>query len=283
MDALKVKNVYWQKRRAIPNTSWTISGYSRSAYRTGFHIPELDIMLDAGPQNHNAPTTIFITHAHIDHIAGLPFTMLGATRDKKFMVYAPAEAVPYIASYVQGMFDANATAKITIDWCKYGLVKANDHFRCNAKNTIIDVEVFGCDHRVPTVSYGISEVRSKLKPEYAGVPGKEIAALRKSGVEITSEQPTKKLAYVCDTSIAVFDMHPEILQYPTLFIECTFTTDDEAANAESTKHIHWLQLKPFVVKHTDVHFVLFHFSQRLTDDQLTEFFTQENLPNLSWW
>lgn len=49
MDSNTVKSMYWQKDWQIPTTSWTIRGYSRSAYRTGFYIPELDMMLDAGP------------------------------------------------------------------------------------------------------------------------------------------------------------------------------------------------------------------------------------------
>jgi hypothetical protein len=39
---------HWKQKWSIPNTPWTITGYSRAAYRTGFYIPELDIMLDAG-------------------------------------------------------------------------------------------------------------------------------------------------------------------------------------------------------------------------------------------
>jgi hypothetical protein len=45
LDALKAKMIYWQKKWKIPNTSWTISGFSRSAYRTGFYISELNLML----------------------------------------------------------------------------------------------------------------------------------------------------------------------------------------------------------------------------------------------
>ena len=69
MDSLQVKNIYWQKQWKIPGTSWQICGYSRSAYRTGFYITELDLMLDAGPQNFSKPKTILITHSHINHLA----------------------------------------------------------------------------------------------------------------------------------------------------------------------------------------------------------------------
>lgn len=54
-DAISVKNIHWRKSWAIPGTPWTIRGYSRSAYRTGFFVPDLDLMLDAGPQNFSKP------------------------------------------------------------------------------------------------------------------------------------------------------------------------------------------------------------------------------------
>ena len=58
-DSLDVKKVFWMKSMKVPGTPWTIRGYSRSAYRTGFYIKDLDIMLDAGPQNYNNPKHIF--------------------------------------------------------------------------------------------------------------------------------------------------------------------------------------------------------------------------------
>ena len=68
IDSLQYKHIFWHKKWLIPNTpSWRIHGFSRSAYRTGFYIPELNIMLDAGPQNFNNPDNIFITHSHLDH------------------------------------------------------------------------------------------------------------------------------------------------------------------------------------------------------------------------
>ena len=44
-DALSLKKSFWQRMWTIPKTSWSICGYSRSAYRTGFYIKELNLML----------------------------------------------------------------------------------------------------------------------------------------------------------------------------------------------------------------------------------------------
>ena len=41
--------------------------------RVGFYIPELNIMLDAGPTSSKNPDHVFITHNHVDHVAGVRF------------------------------------------------------------------------------------------------------------------------------------------------------------------------------------------------------------------
>jgi len=288
MDALSIKVIYWQKSWKIPGTPWTISGYSRSAYRTGFYIPELDMMLDAGPQNFNKPTNILISHSHIDHLCCLPMTLIGDANEKHtFNIYAPSKAKEYIDKYIKSMFDVNAMADVGgIHWYKYHGLNEFDRFKLTTNKTELDIQVFQCDHSIPTISYGISEIKQKLKDEYIGLSGPEIKKLRESGVEITKAVAFKRLAYVCDTSIKVFEMNPDILGYPVVFIECTFFLPDELENAEATQHIHWEQLKPYVVAHPEVQFMLFHFSQRYRDLDVAAFFQKEvdnGIKNISWW
>ena len=147
----------------------------------------------------------------------------------------------------------------------------------------MEIEVFECDHSIPTVSYGLKEIKKKLKKEYLGLEGREIAQLKKDGVEITEMVVQNKLAYVCDTSIKVFDMNPTLLDYPTIMVECTFFEEDEITNAKKTQHIHWNDLKPIVCDHPEIEFMLFHFSQRYRDSEIDEFFKREDLANLKVW
>ena len=63
---MEPRKAFWKKTYTIPNSpKWTISGYSRSSFRTGFYIKELNIMLDAGPQSFKMPEHIFITAAFL--------------------------------------------------------------------------------------------------------------------------------------------------------------------------------------------------------------------------
>lgn len=282
MDSLAVKNIYWKKEWKIPGTEWIIRGYSRSAYRTGFYIPQLDIMLDAGPQNFNKPSHIFITHTHIDHVACLPLTMIGDIHgDHVFEIYGPGEAEKYIHDYISSMFSLNAVEQVLEcrNWYNYHSQYSKEFFpiKCNGKS--IQVNIFQCDHRIPTIGYGFTEIRKKLKSEYLSLSGKEIVELKNKGIVVTEIIHMKKFAYICDTSINVFQLNENILKYPVIFIECTFFLPDEIENSISTKHIHWSQLKGIIMENPDIMFVLFHFSQRYSDEEINRFFGKEKEDN----
>lgn len=295
MDALDFKRAFWNyKSWIIPDTDLEIEGFSRSAYRTGFYIKAWNMLLDAGPQHFSRPDIVFITHTHGDHIAELPFSMIAPAGDAKLkpsMIYGPAEAQPFIEDYIDKLFTTNSMTpqlpRHEIDnFYRYnGLVPKNVFKLAIGKNnsTVLSVEVFGCDHRVPTVSYGFSICRQKLKQNYKDLEGREIADLRKQGVEVTELQITKKFAYVCDTSIKVFEMNLTLLQYPVIFIECTFLTDDDAEMAADKTHIHWKELEPYVLANPKTIFMLFHFSQRYKDSEIIEIFKQKNLQNVHLW
>lgn len=275
MDALKIKMIHWDKKWKIPGTQWTISGYSRSAYRTGFYIPSLKMMLDAGPQNFNEPEVILITHSHLDHIACLPFTLFN--NGPQPQIYVPAEAECLINEYIKSVFSVNACEKITPEphWYKVIPLKAGDVFPVSAKNTNLEIEVFACDHAIPTVSYGISIIKDKLRDELRGLDNKNIINLKQTGVILTEKVKEKKLAYVCDTSISFFENNKGVLDYKVIFVECTYFSPGEESLAKENRHIHWKSLKKYVIDYPDITFVLFHFSQRYRDEEILDFFQKE--------
>lgn len=58
-------------------------------------------------------------------------------------------------------------------------------------------------------------------------------------------------------------------------------TPDEIKHAKSKKHMHWNNLKPYIVAHPDITFVLGHFSTRYKPSEIRTFFDSQNLPNIS--
>jgi ribonuclease Z len=279
------RKAFWNKEYKFDNNKTSITGYSRCAFRTGFYIPKYKMMLDAGPQCFNKPEHIFITHTHSDHIANLPLTMIGDPDGNHiFKIYATANAENKLREYINASFSVNCLSDVIADdWYVFNKLYSRQNFQITANTHKLHVETFECDHTVPTLSYGFSDMSQKLKPEYIVLPGKDIAALRKQGVEVTREVAVKKFAFVCDSSIKVMDLNPNILDYPTIIIECTFITEGAEQDALNKKHIHWNQLKPYVIQHPHIQFILIHFSLQHKDEEIKEFFEKENFSNVYPW
>jgi ribonuclease Z len=279
---MNAREVFWKKKMTIPGTVWTLSGYSRAAFRSGFFIKELDCMLDAGPQSHVVPKHIFITHSHGDHIANLPFTLIRDTEVKGYEtipIYAPIETKEFLHNYIQSLFSLNSLQDVSEDVRKsydfIGVTQERTISRLKMNGNEIELETVGADHPVPTTVYGFSLIKKKLDDKFKGLSGKEIATLRKKGTEVMKELVEKKFAYILDTSIEIFKNSPFLLSYPCIVIECTFLLPDELENSIRTKHIHWQQLKPYIIDHPEIEFILVHFSLRYKDTEIKEFFDKE--------
>eukprot|EP01063_Lacrimia_lanifica_P031513 TRINITY_DN520_c0_g1_i11.p1 TRINITY_DN520_c0_g1~~TRINITY_DN520_c0_g1_i11.p1 ORF type:complete len:382 (+),score=122.13 TRINITY_DN520_c0_g1_i11:49-1194(+) len=98
---------YFVPEFRIPGTEWTVAGHSRSLERTGFWIPQLRCMFDAGvdlPTGSGArPLVVFVTHGHIDHCNALPMLLRHREHgvDAPTQVFAPAPIVHRLRSFCQ--------------------------------------------------------------------------------------------------------------------------------------------------------------------------------------
>jgi ribonuclease Z len=210
----------------------------------------------------------------------LPFTFIGDENGNHFIhLYAPAEAERHLRKYISCLFEVNSLREEEElpckDWYEYHGFSEPTRFRTILNKNAFEVDVVLCDHGVPTISYCFSLIKQKLREELSGLTGKEIAERRKGGEIVTKEVVQKTFAFICDTSISVLTAFPDILLYPLVIIECTFLYPEERENATQTKHIHWEELKPFVVLNPQTLFVLIHFSLRYTEDEILEFFRKE--------
>lgn len=266
----------WSKVKRIGN--YNITGESTAGMRTSFYVNELKILLDAGHQCYNKVQDIFITHTHADHIASLPLIILENVSEKVVTrIYCPKESEVILSRLIDSFLVCNYNSTfIPKNYYIVIGVEVGTKFRLELNNNLVVVEVFKSEHRVPTVSYGFSEIKRKLKDEYNGLSSQEIVKLKKDKVEITREVEFKKFVFCGDTTDRIFN-NEDILSYPEIIIECTYFEKNDLVMANKKKHMHWLNLKRIVESNPDVKFNLIHISAKHRDFDFSKVFETSNV------
>lgn len=262
----------------------TLWGRSRAADATAFVVPELQLGLDGGCVIASAKLgTVLLTHTHADHCFRVTHL---TSRQKVPDIVAPRA----LLANVQRFIDAGVLLS--------GCVLDGDetHFGKNCTligvaggetltlrgNREMRVRVFDMQHSVPCVGYGVSRVRSKLAAAHRHLSGPEIAALRRASPQTSlTEDVEERLFVFCgDTTAEVFATCPELLCYPVVVVECSFIDDGDRAKAAQSRHTLWSDLRPIVVAHPEVRFVLIHFSMRYSKAEIRAHFAREAMPNV---
>mmetsp|Transcript_15828 Transcript_15828/g.34682 ORF Transcript_15828/g.34682 Transcript_15828/m.34682 type:complete len:341 (+) Transcript_15828:67-1089(+) len=264
-------------------------GRSWAADSTAFVIADLDLALDAGyPVHGGRCSSVLITHAHTDHIHHLTHLK---SRSKPPNFFLPMESVDNVQKFID--VAQQMTSQLTPE--EYETIDWDPCFRLNGaspgerlvihKKRGIIARTVKCDHSIACLGYCIYEEKSRLKPEYKSLPGREIGKLRKSGVQVIKMEEHALLCFLGDTHASILDGPDaeQIFSCPTVIIECSFLTDDCKENAARTKHVCWSELKPHVLSHPQTMFVLTHFSHRWSTAEIIEFFQRENIPNVLPW
>jgi ribonuclease Z len=121
------------------------------------------------------------------------------------------------------------------------------------------------DHRVPTLTWIVHRETSRLLPQYAGLPGGDIAQLRRDGVTVTESFTTPLLAVSGDTRIELVRNHPELWATKVLVFEVTAW--DERRTVEEIRgwgHTHVDEMLAVCEQFTGEALVLVHRSPRHT-------------------
>ena len=258
--------------REIKAGDLTIRGTSTAGIRTSLHVPQLKIVLDAGIAHPSfaKEKNILLSHCHMDHVGAL-LALLG-NRDLK-RLEAPRVWVPMgVHEQVWGLVQlANEMGKFSEE----ARVTTLSNFSMSLGNGV-EVTAFDTHHAVPSNGYVFRTSKKKLKPEYKGLKGSDIAALSKQGVEVNEQVPRIRLAYITDTTSEVWDSHnsnwnytPPILEAEVLVMECTFLDDDKPIEeARKHGHIHLDEIAAAADRFKNKHIVLMHFSARYDNDEI---------------
>lgn len=246
----------------------TIEGESGSAVATYIRVKELDLIFDLGrcPMSFIGTGHVFISHFHLDHYFGLPvyISQRGLAGIPPGKIYAPKAGVEQLRSILDqiSILDCGAVWDYQVK-----PVQAGDRipFRQN-----LVAHVLPGFHRVPSVGYLICESRDKLKPEFHGLAGQEIAELRRSGTKVTAQVELPLIAYLGDTQRFEPDAHPLLRKCKVLICECTFLTPEHRQRAEKSMHLHLDDMPALLAASESEHIVLTHFSRRYTPDVIRE-------------
>jgi ribonuclease Z len=119
-------------------------------------------------------------------------------------------------------------------------------------------------------------VTPKLKPEYRGLAGPALQALRQQGLSLTAPTSTPVFAFLGDTTPSVLSSEPMVswlgAGLKVVITECSFLDESHRAQAERTRHTIWADLEPVVRRWPATVFVLMHFSMRYSDAEVRAFF-----------
>lgn len=246
-------------------------------------------MFDGGLSSNYCPSDVFITHLHTDHIANYPWHFdTGVKSGTNF--YVPQLTGPRLKNFLEAAHPYQGDnsyigqeSKLTDD---YNIIEVEDkkNLEIEIKGKKFILDVIRCYHTVRCTSYGLIEIKKKLKKEYLGLKGQDIKALKYSGVEITESIFNPFFLYIGDTGKEILEHEKDrIVKYSTIMIECTFLDNDELLRADETKHMHWNFLEQIVKDLPQTTFILYHFSSRYKRGYINEYFKKVNLPNIIVW
>ncbi|KAF0917186.1 hypothetical protein E2562_016977 [Oryza meyeriana var. granulata] len=195
------------KAEAPPLTveGYPVEGISIGGQETCVIFPTLSVAFDIGrcPQRAVSKEFLFISHAHLDHIGGLPMYVAtrGLYRQRPPTIFIPA----CLREPVERLFELHRS--MDQSELRHNLVPLEIGQEHELRRDL-KVKAFKTYHAIPSKGYVIYTVKQKLKPEYLGLPGSEIKRLKLSGVEITNTLTVPEIAFTGDT-MAGFILDPD--------------------------------------------------------------------------
>jgi ribonuclease Z len=261
-------------------SSLTITGYSTALFATWYFIEEYGVLFDCGDgacaallQKARKVKHCFISHADRDHLTGL-LQFLQLNGRPGLTIYYPKDSgsFPALAEFA-AKFDPHVASA---DW--QGIAHGSEI----AIRDDLVVRAFENRHvrtdgrQIKSLSYSAESIRRKLKPEYIGMSGSEIAAIRKEhgNDQITQEERTVELIYSGDTPVELDGRYREA---KILIHEATFLTRDDLNPADLNRNQHSsLDAVMEMVSESSIGtLILGHFSSRYSEEQIDEAIDRE--------
>jgi ribonuclease Z len=244
----------------------TIEGYSRAAVQSYWRIPELKVMFDLGgsPWSFMGTQNVFVTHAHLDHLAAIP-VYVARRRMMKMeppTIYLPEEVVDNVQRLLHVWQRLDRGRML----CKLVGVKPGSEIELSREHV---VTVFATKHTVPSVGYVVWDRRRKLKSSLLGLTGEQIRDRRLAGEEVTQEFRVPLVCYMGDSAPDGLDAYPPVYRAQILITELTFfRPEHRKEKIHKFGHTHLDDLIERAGKFENELVILAHFSTRYHDQQV---------------
>ena len=236
-----------------------VVGYSVAGEETVVQVPELNVCFDIGRCPYFALTSdiICISHGHMDHLAGLPYYL--SQRYFQGMrpgtVIVPRELERPVETLLRSWREVERQGT------PYKLIAMAPGETHEVRRDFA-IRAFATHHGGPSLGYALISVREKLKPEYFGKPGPELADMRRKGIEIQYRLEVPLVAFLGDTSLGAVFQHPDVLGAEILITECTFFDAEDKTRAKAGRHLHVDQLLELIPNLKNKYLILTHVSRR---------------------
>ena len=236
-----------------------VVGYSVAGEESVVQIPELNVCFDIGRAPYFALTSdiVCITHAHMDHLAGLGYYL----SQRYFQGMQPGTVL--VPREIERGVDAllRCWRDVERQGTPYKLVPMSAGQTYEVRRDF-GIRAYQTHHGGPSLGYGLISIREKLKPELLGLPGPELVAMKKSGVEIQYKLEVPLVVYLGDTTLGpVFD-EPDVRSAEVLITECTFYDPEHRTKSKAGRHLHVDQFAQVVPNLRNPHIIVTHITRR---------------------
>lgn len=238
---------------------YTLSGVSIAGLHTSIFVRELGALFDVGIALRSCAGAehVFLSHGHADHLGALVtlLGMRGLLGMRPPRVHLPAEIADNTRQAL-ALLSRAQRREFVLD--AEPMLPGEER----ALRPDLMVRAFRTHHTSPSLGYQFFNRVQKLKREFSGLPGKEIAERRKRGDALFDLEERLEVAYATDTLVHVLDTMPSLLDTRVLILECSFLDDRKGlAASQAGGHIHLDELLERADTFRNEALVLMHFSQ----------------------